>query len=114
MGGIKRFSLVATESSSIVLFRCENFNVPAAAQDIMPARMGTNHLLVCPSKLKQGDLLRTLIANTVSVVQENFVFHFHGDSSILLRDMHRHGFMERSLPPIFDTLTFREVAECQK
>jgi hypothetical protein len=77
--------------------------------------MGTNHLLVCPSKSKEGDLLQTLIANTVSVVQENFVFHFDGDSSIILSDMRRHGFMEADLPPTFGgTWKFTEVAEWQK
>jgi hypothetical protein len=87
----------------------------ALLKDVMPARMGTNHLLVCPSKSKEGDLLQTLIANTVSVVQENFVFHFDGDSSIILSDMKRHGFMEANLPLTFGgTWKFTEVAEWQK
>jgi hypothetical protein len=86
----------------------------ALLKDVMPARMGTNHLLVCPSKSK-GDLLHTLIANAVSVVQENFVFHFDGDSSIILSDMHRHGFMEADLPSTFGgTWKFTEFAIWQR
>jgi hypothetical protein len=87
----------------------------ALLKEVMPARMGTNHLLVCPSKSREGNLLQTLIATTVSVVQENFVFHFDGDSSIILSDMLRHGFIEGDLPPIFGgTWKFTEFAEWQK
>jgi hypothetical protein len=89
-------------------------------KEAMPARMGTIHLLVCPSKAKEskskeGDLLHQLIATTVSVLQENFVFHFDGESSIILSDMQRHGFMEGDLPPTFGgTWKFTEFAEWQK
>jgi hypothetical protein len=87
----------------------------ALLKDCMPVRMGTNHLLVCPSKSREGDILQTLIANTVSVVQENFVFHFDGDSSIILSDMHRHGFMEADLPLTFGgTWKFTEFSEWQR
>jgi hypothetical protein len=88
--------------------------ITAVLKEVMPAQMGTNHLLVCPSKAKEGDLLHLLIANTVSVVQENFVFHFDGDSIIILSDMQRHGFMEGDLPPIFGgSWKFTEFAEWQ-
>jgi hypothetical protein len=84
-------------------------------KEVMPARMGTNHLLVCPSKAKEGNLLHLLIANTVSVVQENFVFHFDGDSIIILSDMLRHGFKEEDLPPIFGgSWKFTVFADFQK
>jgi hypothetical protein len=87
----------------------------ALLKEVMPARMGTNHLLVSPAKSKEGDLLQPLIANTVSVVQESFVFHFDGESSIILSDMQRHGFMEGELPPTFGgTWKFTEFAEWQK
>jgi hypothetical protein len=87
----------------------------ALLKDVMPARMGTNHLLVCPAKSKEGDLLQPLIANAVSVLQENFVFHFDGDSSIILSDMHRHGFMEADLPSTFGgTWKFTEFAKWQR
>jgi hypothetical protein len=89
--------------------------ITAVLKEVMPARMGTNHLLVCPSKAKEGNLLHLLIANTVSVVQENFVFHFDGDSTIILCDMQRHGFMEGDLPPTFGgSWKFTEFAEWQK
>jgi hypothetical protein len=87
----------------------------AVLKEVMPARMGTNHLLVCPSKAREDELLQPLIANTVSVVQENFVFHFDGDSSIILNDMLRHGFKEEDLPPTFGgSWKFTEFAEWQK
>jgi hypothetical protein len=87
----------------------------ALLKDCMPVRMGANHLLICPAKSKEGDLLPTLIANTVSVVQENFVLHFDGESSIILSDMQRHGFMEADLPPTFGgTWKFTEFAEWQR
>jgi hypothetical protein len=87
----------------------------ALLKEVMPVRMGTNHLLVCPSKSREDDLLQTLIATTVSVVQENFVFHFDGDSSIILSDMLRYGFIEGNLPPIFGgTWKFTEFAEWQR
>jgi hypothetical protein len=86
----------------------------ALLKDCMPARMGMNHLLVCPAKSKEGDLLPTLIANTVSVVQENFFFHFDGDSSVILSDMQRHGFVGEDLPPTFGgTWKFTEFVEWQ-
>jgi hypothetical protein len=84
-------------------------------KEVMPTRMGTNHLLVCPSKAKEGNLLHLLIANAVSVMQENFVFHFDGDSTIILSDMQRHGFMEGDLPPTFGgSWKFTAFAEWQK
>ena len=87
----------------------------ALLKEVMPARMGTNHLLVCPSKSREGDLLQTLIATTVSVVQENFIFHFDGDSRNILNDMLRHGFIEGDLPPTFGgTWKFTKFAEWQK
>jgi hypothetical protein len=87
----------------------------ALLKEVMPVRMGTNHLLVCPSKSKEGDLLQTIIATTVSVVQENFVFHFDGDSTIILNDMLRHGFIEEDLPPTLGgSWKFTEFAEWQK
>jgi hypothetical protein len=87
----------------------------ALLKDVMPTRMGTNHLLVCPAKSKEDDLLQPLIANTVSVLQENFVFHFNGESNIILSDMQRHQFMEEDLPPMFGgTWKFTEFAEWQR
>jgi hypothetical protein len=89
--------------------------ITAVLKEVMPARMGTNHLLICPAKAKEGNLLHLLIANTVSVVQENFVFHFDGDSTIILSDMQRHGFMEGDLPPTFGgSWKFTEFADYQK
>jgi hypothetical protein len=87
----------------------------AVLKEVMPARMGMNHLLVCPAKAKEGNLLHLFIANMVSVVQEKFVFHFDGDSTIILNDMLRHGFMEENLPPIFGgSWKFTAFAEWQK
>jgi hypothetical protein len=87
----------------------------ALLKEVMPACVVTNHLLICPAKSKEDDLLQPLIANTVSVLQENFVFHFDGVSNIILRDMQRHRFMEEDLPPMFGgTWKFTEFAEWQR
>jgi hypothetical protein len=84
-------------------------------KEVMPIRMEANHLLVCPAKAKEGDLLNPIIAKAVSVLQEGFIFHFSCDSSVILGEMKSHGFVEESLPPAFGgTWKFTEFAEWQK
>jgi hypothetical protein len=49
----------------------------------MPARMGTNHLLVCPAKAKKA-IFTTTYCKHGQRRAGKFCFHFDGDSIIIL------------------------------
>jgi hypothetical protein len=64
-------------------------------KEVMPARMESNHLLVCPAKAKEA-IFTTTYCKHGQRRAGKFCFHFDGDSIIILSDMLRHGFKKRT------------------